>query len=245
MNIYLAGTACLAKHPYLLEESSYILESFAYVKPWQIEILKSRKGFILDSGAFTFMNGRNAGRIEEYAESYGKFVKENDVKHFVELDVDDIVGIERYKEVNERLEYIAGRKAMPVFHKRRGLEWWKKKTKENPYVCYGGVAVDIRAMKKMDFDAMPEMIKVAHCNGATVHGLGFTQTKKYDRIRFDSVDSTTWTMAGRMGIMCFFNGTRMQQFHSTEKGKKMVEPEKLMIFNYREWLKYQRYMEGK
>ena len=58
-------------------------------------LLKEFKGFLLDSGAFTFMTSLKGKSINwnEYVINYGNFVKQHDIKHFFELDIDPIVGL--------------------------------------------------------------------------------------------------------------------------------------------------------
>lgn len=243
MEIYLAGTSSLRERPDLLQKSMYTLESFLYVREWQMPYLLGAKGFILDSGAFSFMSQNKKTDLFGYARKYAKFIKEFDIENYIELDVESVTGWDDYKRINDVIDGITKKRGIPVFHKTRGMEWWEQTTRQFGRVAYGGVAIAGGRNRKIDYDVMPEFIKIAHKNGAVVHGLGFTQTKKFDRIRFDSVDSTTWTVAGRLGAMCFFTGTRMVQFHSTEKGKKMRNPKELAYFNFDQWIKYQRYAE--
>ena len=243
MEIYMAGTSGLRERPDLVKKSKYILESYVYIKPWQMDILLNAKGFILDSGAFTFMSGKGKKDLFGYATQYANFVKEYNIDDFIELDVESVVGWDEYLRINDMICKITGKCPIPVSHKTRGLDWWNEQTKQHKRISYGGVAISSGRNKKIDFDVMPEFIKIAHKNGAKCHGLGFTQTKKFDKVRFDSVDSTTWTMAGRLVAMCFFTGKRMIQFHSTEKGKKMKDPKELLYFNFEEWLKFQDYAE--
>lgn len=47
MIIYLAGTNTLKKHPNIIKKSSYFLESFYSIKPWQLEYLLNAKDFLL------------------------------------------------------------------------------------------------------------------------------------------------------------------------------------------------------
>ena len=56
MRLCLAGTFPSEK---IVRENrpEYVLESFFYIKPWQVEEMPKWKMFLLDSGAFTFMHG--------------------------------------------------------------------------------------------------------------------------------------------------------------------------------------------
>lgn len=59
MRLCLAGTFPAEK---IVKEyrPEYVLESFFYIRPWQIEEIPKWKMFLLDSGAFTFMHGIEA-----------------------------------------------------------------------------------------------------------------------------------------------------------------------------------------
>lgn len=69
--------------------------------------------------------------------------------------------------------------------------------KEYSYVAIGGIATkDISPAK---YEALfPWMLNQAHKNGAKVHGLGYTRVDNLERFRFDSIDSTTWTVGGNL-----------------------------------------------
>lgn len=57
MKICLAGSSVTCKNNrFALENCDYILESFYYIKDWQLNQIKEKQLFLLDSGAFTFMN---------------------------------------------------------------------------------------------------------------------------------------------------------------------------------------------
>ena len=86
---------------------------------WEIELIKS-KNFLLDSGAFTFMNGRKYSDLDMYLEKYINFINENDVEKFFELDVDCIKGIDWVEKSRYKLEAETGKKCIPVWHVRRG-----------------------------------------------------------------------------------------------------------------------------
>ena len=94
MRLCLAGTFPAEK---IVKEyrPEYVLESFFYIRPWQIEEIPKWKMFLLDSGAFTFMHGIEASSKpvdwDGYLSRYIDFINRNNVQHFFELDVDSIV----------------------------------------------------------------------------------------------------------------------------------------------------------
>ena len=55
MKIFLAGTS-VGERVLKEHKIDYILESFYSIEEWQIPYIKKCKMFLLDSGAFTFMN---------------------------------------------------------------------------------------------------------------------------------------------------------------------------------------------
>lgn len=60
-----------------------------------LEKQKEFKNYLLDSGAFSMMSSKNNQKFEimEYTEKYANFIKENDIKDFIELDIDGVYGI--------------------------------------------------------------------------------------------------------------------------------------------------------
>lgn len=89
MRLCLAGTFPSEK---IVRENrpEYVLESFFYIKPWQVEEMPKWKMFLLDSGAFTFMHGVEASSKpvdwDGYLSRYIDFINRHNVQHFFELD---------------------------------------------------------------------------------------------------------------------------------------------------------------
>lgn len=96
MKIYLACTAELKNEfnsGLVRPQDIYVLESFYSIADWQKSLLNRFKGFLLDSGAFTFMsNAAKHGNIDwlSYVDRYCDFIIENDIRLFFELDIDKI-----------------------------------------------------------------------------------------------------------------------------------------------------------
>lgn len=129
MRLCLAGTFPAEK---IVKEyrPEYVLESFFYIRPWQIEEIPKWKMFLLDSGAFTFMHGIEASSKpvdwDGYLSRYIDFINRNNVQHFFELDVDSIVGYDAVKRMRARLEAETGKQSIPVWHRSRGLDEFKR-----------------------------------------------------------------------------------------------------------------------
>lgn len=244
MKIFLAGTFGKKKHAEILKESPYLLESFYYVKDWQVDIIKTRKDFLLDSGAFTFLsNSKTHTDWNEYLERYSAFIKENDIKHFFELDIDKIVGYEEVKRMRHRLENTVNRRVIPVWHRSRGKDEYLRLCDEYDYVAVGGIA--IKDIKPNEYNIFTYLIDEAHKRKCKVHGLGFTSTSLLPKYHFDSVDSTRWNCA-RFGRLEYFDGEKMKPIDRRKEGKRLIgrENENIMAFNLREWIKYQYYAES-
>ena len=82
-----------------------ILQSFYYCNEFTEKgIIPNCKSFMLDSGAFTFMNNCKKNiNWYEYIDQYIDFINRNNIDLFFELDIDGIVG---YEEVKKMRKYI-------------------------------------------------------------------------------------------------------------------------------------------
>ena len=230
---------------YLTEEIKihrpYILESYFYMNPYMEKLIPYFGDFLLDSGAFTFMGGEKSeidwvGYIEKYAD----FIKKNKIKKYFELDIDNVVGYEKVKELRRHLERLTGTPCMPVWHKERGVDEWKGLTKDYDYVAIGGIIKSIYT--KIEPKFFTPLINIAHSNGCKVHGLGYTSLSGIVKHHFDSVDSTAWTTGNRFGFVYEFNGKTMVK-HDVPKDMRLKDGRKIALINYTEWLKFQKYAE--
>lgn len=243
MKIFLAGTEILKNYPNELKKAKYQLTSFYNVKEWLIPYLNNCKEYLLDSGAFSFMNSSKTVDFDDYIKKYINFINKYDVRLFFELDLDNILGYNKTLELRKILEFETGKKCIPVWHKSRGIKEWENLCKNYNYVAIGGIVT--KELKPEHYKYFPKMIKQAHSLGAKVHGLGFTSTSYFDKIRFDSVDSTTWNVGGKFGNICVFNPkTYMKQRIQPNKTKVCVKQKELMIYNWNEWIKFQNFAES-
>ncbi len=237
MKVFLAGTNS-RDYAFADKNVDYILESFFYVLPWQIERIPDMKMFLLDSGAFTFMSGTGTTDFDGYLTRYIDFINNYDIKYFFELDVDSVVGYEKVKEYRKRLEQETGKKPIPVWHKSRGKTEFLKMCDEYDYVAIGGIVT--KEITKEQYPCFPWFISEAHKRGCRIHGLGFTDTNLLPKYHFDSVDSTAWLSGSRYGHVYYFDGKTMKS-QTPPKGMKTVHYKQLDDHNINEWLKYQRY----
>lgn len=238
MKLFIAGTAGDSKL-ILQQTPKYVLESFYYIKDWQIELVKKCDMFLLDSGAFTFMsNSKKKVNWEQYINDYIDFINKFDIKYFFELDIDSVIGYEKVKQIRKYIEEKTQKRCIPVWHRSRGLEEWIKLTQEYDYVAIGGFA--IKDITKKEYIYIPKLLQIARQNKCKVHGLGFTG-KHIETYGFYSVDSTSWLQARRFGELSRFDGKKMiiiTKDNKTKKGK----PE-ILEYSLKEWLKYQEYLE--
>ena len=218
-----------------------ILESFYYIDDDLKKLIPYFDDFLLDSGAFTFMVNSNKKEInwDQYVEKYGKFVKENNIKHFFELDIDVLVGIKEVERLRNKLEKIAGRKCIPVWHKSRGLDYYKKMIKEYDYIAIGGIVT--KEIRPKDYDIFIPLLKLAKENNCKVHGLGFTREKLLKKYHFYSVDSTAWTTGNRFGFVYKFRNGEMKKIDKPAGTR--VKARQVAVNNFIEWIKFSNYAE--
>ena len=85
MQVYLAGVTSakefLFEDDFSFAKRLYMLESFYYFSDWEYEILPFVKGFLLDSGAFTFMAGKHISlkHLNNYVDKYCEFINLNKI----------------------------------------------------------------------------------------------------------------------------------------------------------------------
>ena len=225
-------------------QSCSILESYFYCRSNQYipKLLPYLKSFLLDSGAFTFMQGKARVNWDEYTEEYAAFINKYDIKLFFELDIDSIVGLKEVERLRHKLEKLTGKKPIPVWHKSRGKEYFVKMCKEYPYVALGGIVT--REIPRNVYEkAFPWFIQTAHQHGAKIHGLGYTSLENLKKYHFDSVDSTAWLYGNRGGYLYMFNPIKGNiDKIDAPKGCRLKSKEAAM-HNFKEWVKFQEYAE--
>jgi len=243
MIVYLAGFKTIEKEWQKPTEDIYLLSSFWEHKNGKYGKYVTQDKHILDSGAFTFLNNKNGKSInwEQYVISYGNFIKQNNIKLFFELDIDPIVGLKEVERLRDVLENTAGRKCIPVWHKSRGLNYWKKMCQEYDYIAIGGIVT--REIKRSEYDMFAPLLKIARDNKTKVHGLGFTNLNGLKKYKFYSVDSTNWLSArfGTTGLY-YFTGDNLKNINKPANTKK-IDLQAMNIFNFTEWVKFSKYAE--
>lgn len=221
-----------------------ILESFYYIrKDEQFMLLVKHLGsFLLDSGAFTFLNcHKSKCDWDKYIEDYAAFINRHDVKLFFELDIDNIVGLAEVERFRKKLEYLTKKKPIPVWHKNRGKEYFIKMCEEYPYVALGGIVtkeIPCNVYEK----AFPWFINEAHKRDVKIHGLGYTAITKLKKYHFDSVDSSAWLYGSKCGYLEKFNPNTGLIERLSKDGCRLKSREG-RINNFNEWVKFGKYAE--
>lgn len=242
IHVFLAGNDGYRKDRFKISTKNLnILESYFYIRSqeWMFPLIKEFNNFLLDSGAFTFMNQSKNHKVDwdEYIEEYAAFINKLDIDLFFELDIDVLVGIKEVERLRAKLEKLTGKKCIPVWHVSRGHDYWLKMIKEYDYVAIGGIVT--KEIRPKQYPIFTQLIKEAHIENCKVHGLGFTNLKGLEKYRFDSVDSTSWLSGNRFGAVYKFNGKTMIKIDKKE-GQR-VKNYKTAMNNFIEWVKFSKH----
>lgn len=181
------------------------------------------RDFIMDSGAFTYIhsNGENVN-WKEYARNYAHFIKDNNIKRYIELDVDNKIGYDRVLQLRNMIEDIVGWPSIPVYHPNRTEEQFREDCRGRPYVAFGSS----KDAETDYYDLMKKMVNVAHDEGSKIHLLGVTDPSHYlERgIEGDSGDSTTWIQCSNFGYRCVLDEQTSKMKKIKIKHKDMLLP---------------------
>lgn len=222
-----------------------ILESYYYARKNPLFERLYYKGvdLLLDSGAFTFMVSGAKIDWYKYVEDYAAFINKYQIEKFFELDIDSIIGLQEVERLREKLETLTGRKCIPVWHKSRGIDYWKKMCEEYSYIAIGGIVSKEIPRGKIASIAT-SLINMAHAKGVKVHLLGYTPCDILaENIPLDSADSTTWIVGNRSGTIYKFDGRKICKYNAP-KGKRLKASE-VARHNFYEWAKYQKFLKYK
>jgi hypothetical protein len=220
-----------------------ILQSFYYCDDMTVNtILPQCKSFLLDSGAYSFMNAAKNKKVnfDAYVDKYIDFINANKIDLFFELDIDSVIGLTEVEKIRAKIERKTGKQPIVVFHRERGKQYFIDMCKNYPYVAIGGMTAG--AERNAYNKVLPWFINTAHEYGAKIHGLGYTEIKNLSKMRFDSVDSTAWISGNRFGSIYKFNGTTMLKYDK-KQGQRIADHKTLARHNFCEWVKFAKYAE--
>lgn len=245
MIVYLAGEHPVKNGTQIKSwQGLNILESFYYAGRnchFKRLLETGPKNFLLDSGAFTFLQGNEqASIIDAYADKYAEFINRHNIQHFFELDVDVLVGLEKVEKIRNRLQALTGKRPIPVWHLSRGKQYFIDLCKSYKYVALGGIAIK----ELTDCRFFSWFISQAHKAGTKIHGLGFTQLPQLKKYHFDSVDSTAWLYGNRGGFLYRFNPAKPALMEKIQKpAGTQLKSCAAAAHNFREWAKLTRWAE--
>jgi len=248
MNLYLAGSSAFPKilkaYPHTID---FLLESFYYITPWQLEMLRNKKikTLLLDSGAFTLLQTYSTYSekyVDEFVQKYIDFINQNDIDLFFELDIDGICGLQKVESIRKRIDKETGKLCIPAWHKSRGLDKFLEIAKDYPYIGIGGI-VARKEIKPKEHVHFHKLIEIAHKHGAKIHGLGFTPLKTLNQFNFDSVDSASWIQGAKSGRVFQFRGNSLIEVTKPE-GRRRRHASILNSHNFHQWILFQRYLKG-
>lgn len=168
---------------------------------------RNHKGLItVDSGAHTFFgfagtsgatHHRNSQKDkipdpDVYVRNYFDWVKTHwdRLSYFVELDIQEIIGLERVKAWREIMKKEGlYKKCITVYHKVDTFDDYMAILEESES---GYVALEGLWHKKM-WIPYTRCLREAYARGIKVHGFALTSSDITHQFPFYSVDSTTWT----------------------------------------------------
>jgi hypothetical protein len=245
MDIYLAGDSY--NKDIILRRKIiplFRLNSFYYMPKWEIELIKKRvfKKYMLDSGAFTFVhNHKKSVSWDEYLEKYAEFIVENKIDLFIELDIEAIVGMNSVEKFRTKLENLTKKKSIPVWHKKRGKQYFIDMAKEYNYISIAASGLGDSAWLRKTPNLLTWFINTSHEYNAKIHGLGFTPLNNMKKYRFDSVDSKSWLVGARGRYLNIMRESYMDKINLPKE--KRIKPREVALHNFKEWVKFQKYAE--
>jgi len=159
--------------------------------------MKNKIDLFLDSGAFSAWSKNVDIDIQEYI----KFIKENEkyISVYANLDViNDAEGTLK----NQRIMEEAGLNPLPCFHYGDDIKYLKEYL-DYDYLALGGMV----PISSKDLAVWLDDLFSNHLTDKTgmpvckIHGFGMTSLKLMMRYPWYSVDSTSWVMAARTGVI--------------------------------------------
>ncbi|EAC4353751.1 hypothetical protein EMI88_00200 [Listeria monocytogenes] len=239
MKIFLSGLEAETEHIFdeMIREGKRLpfgLVSYFYIRknPSIFNKIKQCTNEILvDSGAHSFQKGKVV-EWDIYTKEYAEWIKENDCKQIIgyfEMDVDNIIGYEKVQTLRKILDE-ATSKIIPVWHKNRGIEEFKKMCIDTK-----GDIVAITGFRNEDIQDKdyPLFLKYAWSKNKKIHCLGMTRIKILDAVPFDYVDSSSWKQTGVYGAVKKFDNGKMK----TIDVKGLYKTKELSSINFKEFLK--------
>lgn len=244
--IFLAGVSSVRNTITPHFKPHYILESFMYLRSKHKSTLNyinwclQADEFLLDSGAFTFMNKSKKtfnfsdDALWEYINSYVDFINQYDIKYFFEMDIDCVVGYDKVKEIRKYIEEKTNKKTISVWHKSRGIQDFHDMCKEYKYVAVGGIVT--KEIKQSEYGFLCELCDIAHSYGCKIHRLGYSPLSVLNERKcpFDTVDSTTW-INHRFGNFFDLNNGKLEKIKDGNRNWRKLDQD-----SYTSWVEFSK-----
>lgn len=245
MELYLSGSFDNHNIKNLEEyEVLFLLQTFYEMRDWTEEkvnkiIRLPKYDFMLDSGAFTFMNSGKQVKWKKYVDEYCDFVNKYDVRLFIELDLYGIIGLEKTEKIRKYIEKKTGKLPIPVYHGTLPLSYFRQLCELYPYVAISATGTIESSKWTRDKKVLKQVVKIGHSYGVKIHGLGYTRLENLNtlEIPFDSVDSTACLSGGRYGTWYYLKHERMFEKSKANQG---IHYKELNKNNISVWIKKQK-----
>lgn len=246
MRLYLAGSEATLIYDiiydYFKNNDIYLLFSYYYKKGSKnfLRLLENinKDNILIDSGAFTFIQGGLNVDIEQYTDGYIDFINKYDIKYFFEMDVDSVLGYDKVKILRKKIEDGTGKKVIPVWHVNRGIEEFKKHCAEYDYVAIGsGDTKDTKIIVK-------KMIQYANSKKVKTHLLGYSKPDMIDLNAY-SYDSSSWNIGAWGGLYNWSKKDKrpVRQNKIENKRIKVELTDAVALHNLNVWKHYQDYLD--
>lgn len=207
MELYLSGSYTNSERQYLRDFGClFLLNTYYDMRTWNKQnvidlITIPQCSFMLDSGAFTFMNSGKKVHWKTYVDEYIAFINKYDIQYFIELDLYGVLGVETTEKIRRYIEHYTGKKPIPVYHGTMPVSYFRKLCQEYPYVAISATGTLESSKWTRNKQALKQIIKIGHSYGTKLHGLGYSRLENINKpdVLFDSVDSTSWLSGCRFG----------------------------------------------
>jgi hypothetical protein len=73
--------------------------------------------------------------LKNYIDKYIAYINKYDIKHFIEMDIDIVIGYEEVLKIRKYIKEKTGKKPIEVWHPWRGQDELYKSCDENEYIC--------------------------------------------------------------------------------------------------------------
>lgn len=183
----------------------------------------------VDSGAHSIQHGLRVNPYE-YTEQYCDFIRHFDrgnVIGYFEMDIDVIAGYDTVLDLRRRMLAVTD-KVIPVWHKNRGIEEYKRMCDE-----FAGRIIAIPGFNNTEIkeEQYVNFLAYAKRRGCKVHCLGNTRKRVLDKVPFDYVDSSSWKQQSIYGQI---SGT-------SRRAARDASNAEIQVYNYKEWVALQEH----